>query len=41
MDRQQLVRYVHMLRFGPSGSQSPRKVFLRIEDIAKMLRVSA
>ena len=41
MDRQQLVRYVHLLRFGPSGSQAPRMVFLRIEDIAKMLSVSA
>ena len=41
MDRQQLVRYVHLLRFGPSGSQAPWRVFLRIEDIAKMLRVSA
>ena len=41
MDRQQLVRYVHLLRFGPSGSQAPRRVFLRIEDIAKMVRVSA
>ena len=41
MDPQQLVRYVHLLRFGPSGSQAPRRVFLRIEDIAKMVRVSA
>ena len=41
MDRQQLVRYVHLLRFGPNGSQAPRWVFLRIEDIAKMVRVSA
>ena len=41
MDREQLVRYVHLLRFGPSGSQAPRRVFLLIEDIAKMVRVSA
>ena len=41
MDRQQLVRYVHLLRFGPSGSQDPRRAFLRIDDIAKMVRVSA
>ena len=41
MDRQQLVRYVHLLRFGPRGSQAPRRVFLRIEDIAKMVRVSS
>ena len=41
MDRQQLVRYVHLLRYGPSGSQAPQRVFLRIEGIAKMVRVSA
>ena len=41
MDWQQLVRYVHLLRFGLSGSQATRRVFLRIEDIAKMVRVSA
>ena len=40
IDRQELIRYVHLLRFGPSGSQSPRRVFLRIKDIAKMVRVS-
>ena len=40
MDRQELTRYVHLLRFGPSSSQAPHRVFLRIEDIAKMVRVS-
>ena len=40
IDRQELIRYVHLLRFGPSSSQSPRRVFLRIKDIAKMVRVS-
>ena len=40
MNRQELIRYVHLLRFGPSSSQAPHRVFLRIEDIAKMMRVS-
>ena len=41
MDRQQLVRYDHLLRFGPNGRQALRRVILRIEEIAKMVRVSA
>lgn len=40
IDRQELIRYVHLLRFGPSSSQASRRVFLRIKDIAKMVRVS-
>jgi hypothetical protein len=40
IDRQELIRYVHLLRFGPSGIQSKQRVFLRIKDIAKMVRVS-
>ena len=40
IDRQELIRYVHLLRFGPSSSESPRRVFLPIKDIAKMVRVS-
>ena len=39
-DRQELIRYVHLLRYGPSASQSPRRVFLRLKDIAKMVKVS-
>ena len=41
MDRQELIRYVHLLRFGPSSSQTPHRVFLRIKDIAKLVRVSS
>ena len=40
IDRQDLIRYVHLLRFGPSGFQSKQRVFLHIKDIAKMVRVS-
>jgi len=40
IDRQELIRYVHLLRFGPSGIKSKHRVFLRIKDIAKMVRVS-
>jgi hypothetical protein len=39
-DRQALIKYVHLLRYGPSASQSPRRVFLRLKDIAKMVKVS-
>ena len=39
-DRQGLVRYVHLLRFGPTGSQVPHRVFMCYKDIAKMLRMS-
>jgi len=40
IDRQELISYVHLLRFGPRGTQSPRRVFLPIKDIARMVRVS-
>ena len=39
-DRQELVKYVHLLRYGPSASRSPCRVFLRLKDIAKMVKVS-
>ena len=39
-DRQELIKYVHLLRYGPSGSQSPLRVFIHIKDIAKMVKVS-
>jgi len=39
-DRQELIKYVHLLRYGPSGTQSPQRVFLRIKDIAKTVKVS-
>jgi hypothetical protein len=39
-DRQELIKFVHLLRYGPSGSQSPRRVFLRIKDIAKTVKAS-
>lgn len=38
--RQELVSYVHLLRFGPRGTRSPRRVFLPLKDIARMVRVS-
>jgi hypothetical protein len=37
---QELIKFVHLLRFGQSGSQSPRRVFLRIKDIAKTVKAS-
>ena len=39
-DRQELISYVHLLRYGPSGSQWPRRVFLRIKNIAKTVKIS-
>ena len=39
-DRQGLVRYVHLLRFGPSGGRVPHRVFMCYKDIAKTLRMS-
>ena len=39
-DRQELIKYAHLLRYGPSGTQAPRRVFLRIKDIAKTVKVS-
>ena len=39
-DRQELIKHVRLLRYGPSGSQLPRRVFLRIKDIAKTVKVS-
>ena len=39
-DRQELIRYVHLLRYGPTAGRSPRRVFLRLQDIAKMVKVS-
>ena len=39
-DRQELIRYVHLLRYGPSASRSPRRVFLPLKDIAKTVKVS-
>ena len=41
MDRQELIRYVNLLRYGPSSSQTQHRVFLRIKDIAKLVRVSS
>jgi len=40
INRQELISYVHLLRFGPRSTQSPRRVFLPIKDIARMVRVS-
>ena len=40
IDRQELISYVHLLRFGPSSTRSPRRLFPPIKDIAKMVRVS-
>jgi hypothetical protein len=40
MDWQELIRYVSLLRYDPSCSQSPHRVLLRIEDIDKIVRVS-
>lgn len=40
ISRQELVSYVHLLRFGPRGIWSPRRVFLPIKDIASMVKVS-
>ena len=40
IDRQELITYVHLLRFGSRSTRSPRRVFLPIKDIAKMVRVS-
>ena len=40
IDRQELINYVHLMHFGPRGTRSPRRVFLPIKDIARMVRVS-
>ena len=40
INRQELISYVQLLRFGPSSSQSKQRVVLRIKDITKMVRVS-
>jgi hypothetical protein len=40
IDRQELISYVHLLRFGPRSTRSPRRVFLPIKVIARMVRVS-
>ena len=40
IERQELLSNVHLLRFGPRGTRSPRRVFLPIKDIARMVRVS-
>ena len=39
-DRQELIKFVHLLRYGPSGSYSPLRVFLLIKVIAKTVKVS-
>ena len=39
-DHQALIKYVVVLRYGPSASQSPRRVFLSLKDIAKTVKVS-
>ena len=39
-DRQELIKDVHLLRYGPSASQSPRRVFLSLKHIAKTVKVS-
>ena len=39
-DRQELIKYVHLLRYGPSASQSPRRVFLPLKHIARTVKVS-
>jgi hypothetical protein len=39
-DRQVLIKYVHLLRYGQSASQSPRRVFLSLKHIAKTVKVA-
>jgi len=39
-DRQALIKYVHLLRYGPSATQSPRRVFLSLKHIAKTVKVA-
>ena len=40
INRQELITYVHLLRFGPRSIRSPRRMFLPIKDITRMVRVS-
>jgi hypothetical protein len=39
-DRQEFIKYVHVQRYGSSGSQSSRRVFFRIKETAKTVKVS-
>jgi hypothetical protein len=38
--RQELIRYVHLLRFGPKCARAGGRVFTKIGDIAKLVKVS-
>jgi hypothetical protein len=40
MDQQEVIKYANLLHFGSSRTQSPHRMYLRKEDIAKMLSVS-
>ena len=39
-DREALIEYVRLLRYGPKASQDLRRPLISIKDIARMLRVS-
>ena len=38
--RQDLVAFVHLLRFGPKPIDPPTRVFATLRDIARLLRLS-
>ena len=38
-DRQELIKYVHLLRYEPTASRLQRRVFLPLKDIAKTVKV--
>ena len=40
MDRQDMIMHKHLLQFALSRAQSPKRVFLCINDIAKLERAS-
>ncbi len=39
-DREQLIEYVKTLRYGPPNFRSPGKVFAKLKNIGKMLKIS-
>ena len=38
--RQELIRYVHLLRFGPKCGRTGGRMFTKIDDIAMLVKIS-
>ena len=39
-DREELIGYVEMLRFGPAHLRKPGRTFQKLRTIGKLLRIS-